>query len=50
MHWMNDYLMVMHEVEKARRVREDRERVEPARAGDPPPSRDRCSRLRDRRR
>jgi hypothetical protein len=29
LHWMNDYLMVIHEVEKARRASQDHRRVEP---------------------
>ena len=50
MHLINDYLMVMHEAEKARRVRQDRERAESLRAGSLSPSKDRCSRPRAQRR
>jgi hypothetical protein len=39
--WINDRLMVAHEVEKARRVRQDQRKREPFRGGGLPKSRER---------
>jgi hypothetical protein len=48
--WMNDYLMVMYEVEKTRRARQGYEKEEPPPTGSPPPATGKCIRKRTRRR
>jgi hypothetical protein len=50
MHWMNDYLMVMYEVEKARRARQGRRKEEPSPTGSPLPATGKCPRKRNPRR
>jgi hypothetical protein len=48
--WMNDYLMVMYEVEKARRVRQVYRKEEPSPTGSPPSAAGKCKRKRTLRR
>jgi hypothetical protein len=47
--WMNDYLMVMYEVEKARRARQAQQghqKEAPSPTGSPPPATGKCLRKR----
>ena len=50
LHWMNDYLMVMYEIEKARRADQDHRKEEPSPTGSPPPVTGKCKRKRTSRR
>lgn len=50
LHWMNDLLMVVHEVEKTRRAHRDHRKEEPSPTRSRPPETGQCSRKRTSRR
>jgi hypothetical protein len=50
LYWMNDCLMVVYEVEKARRADQDHRKEEPSRTEGPLPARGKCPRNLTRRR